>query len=283
MTTFPGGIFTIVNDDTGRAVRTWLGATRQVGQRDLKDGTDHLDDWSGKSNPVYVSAKPGLGLGAADGTVGTAWRFTGNKDGGKIVSYPVSEYQNIGDYCVWMGKPDRDTADVAQTMMKRLELLTDMSADLKKKLDPLVQSAHEIITSDPRNTLKKDLSAEDFAKTWNVLCALHDEDNPRLGEDATAAVKAYLDAVAKEGVRLPDGSSMRGPTYLRGTGAERYDNSYWWVYDGTYIYSADHRCEEPELTYWTDNGGSLVGMAKQEIAKGSGQTWTAVRWTPPAS
>ncbi len=53
-------------------------------------------------------------------------------------------------------------------------------------------------------------------------------------------------------------------------------STYRWAYDGTYIYGADSKTVPAERTYWTDEGGSLVGRSKG----GPGQTWSLAAWKP---
>lgn len=94
-----------------------------------------------------------------------------------------------------------------------------------------------------------------------------------------AAMRAYLDAAAKEGITPAAPASSSARTEMHGCGADRYEHStYRWEYDGTHIYGADSTTVPSERTYWTDENGFLVGKDKG----GPGQTWTLTQWKPPA-
>ncbi|MFE6498238.1 hypothetical protein [Streptomyces sp. NPDC057748] len=134
MSDFPGSNFTIVNNDTGRCVRVRLGRTKDVS--DWKEGTKYL---------LSVTEKPTLELGTADNSPATVWSFSTSEDGeerqpfNQIVNFAVSEYQNIGRYCVWM---DTDSSADYHDRKYSEELyqtrLDDLPADLRTKLGALI-------------------------------------------------------------------------------------------------------------------------------------------------
>ncbi|MFF3416008.1 hypothetical protein ACFYW9_15135 [Streptomyces sp. NPDC002698] len=121
---------------------------------------------------------------------------------------------------------------------------------------------------------------------WYSACsflATGGSDAVRLGgterdKRLAAAMRAYLDTAAKEGITPTAPASSSARTEMYGCGASRYEHStYRWEYDGTHIYGADSRTVPSERTYWTDEHGILVGKDKG----GPGQTWTLTLWKPP--
>ncbi|MGW6568432.1 hypothetical protein [Streptomyces sp. NPDC054975] len=124
---------------------------------------------------------------------------------------------------------------------------------------------------------------------WHMNCALlafhkngvirltnHNYESPE-DRKVAAAVRAYTDAAAKEGIKPLVISQSAARTELYGCGASRHEGStYRWVYDGTHIYGADSKTVPAEQTYWTDEDGRLVGKNKG----GPGQTWTLAPWKP---
>ncbi|KOU43669.1 hypothetical protein ADK53_05000 [Streptomyces sp. WM6373] len=272
MSTFPSGNFTIVNNGTGRCVRVRLGETKDVS--DWKEGTKYLQS---------VTAKPTLELGEADGTPATAWWYHTADDAverhpfNQIVSHAVSEYQNIGNYCVWLystpaSKPTEDEITIARADFRnRLDSVPTATRD---RLAHLLPEEHK-----PTGT-----EAERERKwwSWDLGCSLFEytPDGLTFTEEETAAMRAYLKAVAEEGfAALRPGPGPLTRTEMDGCGRNRHAgiSTYRWVYDGTYIYGADDTVPV-EHTYWTDAGGSLVGRNKGE----PGQKWTIAPWTPPA-
>ncbi|MFI8265507.1 hypothetical protein [Streptomyces sp. NPDC085665] len=88
-------------------------------------------------------------------------------------------------------------------------------------------------------------------------------------------------SVAVEVLRLPcekcGASDGQQCTTAKGWPADKAQGStFRWVYDGTHIYGADSKTVPSERTYWTDEGGSLVGKDKG----GPGQAWTLAPWKP---
>ncbi|MFF5435465.1 hypothetical protein ACFY5K_36415 [Streptomyces griseofuscus] len=98
------------------------------------------------------------------------------------------------------------------------------------------------------------------------------------GKKFADAMRAYLAAAAKEGIAKPV-AKHGSRTQMFGCGAKRYGGStYRWDYDGTYITASDSQTVPWEKTYWTDDGGRLVGKAKG----GPGQKWTIAAYKKPA-
>ncbi|QRV25867.1 hypothetical protein I6J39_00160 [Streptomyces californicus] len=117
---------------------------------------------------------------------------------------------------------------------------------------------------------------------WNDRCAslaFYGEDGlDVIGEKFVEAMRAYLDAAAKEGITKPV-STASSRTGMYGCGAKRYEGStYRWDYDGTYITASDSKTVPSERTYWTDDDGRLVGKTKG----GPGQKWTVTPYKEPA-
>ncbi|MFD9687927.1 OmpH family outer membrane protein [Kitasatospora sp. NPDC059088] len=290
MSNFPDGNFTIVNSETGRCVRVRLGKTEDVS--DHKEGTKYLQ---------YVTKNPSLELGPVDNSPATAWWFGSSNE--QVVSFPVGEYQNIGNYCVWMHSNlyvdakeelDRYSRAFAGT-------LNSMSEDLKKKFAGLIPEDFKAEQARRHEDMVKMLmevdakaaealrarmtaswAAEDLV-AWHRVCAdVACHAAGRHGDETVPGPFAYLAAAAEEGIRPPaevsDPTALASAsTYMRGCGADRSEDiTYRWTYDGTYIYGADSKTVPSERTYWTDKDGSLVGKTKG----GPGQTWTIAPWTP---
>ncbi|MFD5144597.1 hypothetical protein [Streptomyces sp. NPDC058401] len=272
MTTFPDGNFTIVNNETGRCVRVRLGRTKDVS--DWKAGTKYLQ---------HVTEEATLELGEPDGTPATAWWFSTIDDAAErrpfhqIVSHAVGEYQNIGNHCVWLDIQSHPTAEDRKRAADQFRhKLDDMPLDLKKKLYELLPAA---FNAEAEAELGAGASLSEKLELWHGYCASlrfpehHVEEDP---EGVEAAV-SYMDAAAEEGIHPPAVESDRTSTRMYGCGASRDKGStYRWAYDGTHIYGADSETVPAERTYWTDEGGYLVGETKG----GPGQTWTLTAWKP---
>lgn len=128
MSRFPEGKFTIVNNETGRAVRVRLGLTHDASEYRL--GSKYL---------LTVSEKPWLELGQADNSPATVWWHSTSRSSQQIVSHAVSEYQNIGNYCVWMhADSSNKTSDLFSTEHAFQNRLDDMPADVRGRLAPLI-------------------------------------------------------------------------------------------------------------------------------------------------
>lgn len=134
MPKIPAGNFTIVNNETGRCLRVRLGRTKDVS--DYKEGTKYLQ---------YVTDKPTLELGTPDNSPATAWSFSTLDDGqerrpfNQFVNFAVTEYQNIGNFCVWM-YTDRSDEALDRHRSKTLfeSKLNDLPAELRTKLGKLI-------------------------------------------------------------------------------------------------------------------------------------------------
>lgn len=259
MSTFPDGNFTIVNNETGRCVRVWLGGTQDVS--DWKAGTKYLQS---------VTGEPSLELGEPDGSAATAWWFSTVDDGverqpfNQIVSHAVGEYQNIGDYCVWLEINWFPTAEDRRRAADQFQRkLDDMPPDLKEKLAVLPPEA---FWEQAQEQLGDGASLSKKLELWHGYCASvtfpehHVEEDP----EGVEAAQSYMDAAAEAGIRAPEVESGRTSTRMYGCGARREkDSTYRWAYDGTHIYGADSKTVPSERTYWTDEGGSLVGRSKE--------------------
>ncbi|MFD6891415.1 hypothetical protein [Streptomyces sp. NPDC059957] len=273
MSTYPEGNFTIVNNETGRCVRVRLGRTTDVS--DWKEGTKYLQ---------YVTDKPGLELGEPDGSPATVWWFSTIDDTAErqpfsqIVSHAVGEYQNIGDYCVWLDLNPYPTAEDRQRAADLFRhKLDDMPWSLKEKLAVLLPAGFKTWAE---AEVGADASLAKQLELWHGYCASirfpehHVEEDP----EGVDAAHAYIDAAAEQGIHPPAVESGDASTRMHGCGARREKNStYRWAYDGTHIYAADSKTVPAERTYWTDEGGFLVGKSKG----GPGQTWTLAPWKPP--
>ncbi|MGV9687799.1 hypothetical protein ACWDUX_01615 [Streptomyces sp. NPDC003444] len=189
MTSYPEGNFTIVNNETGRALRVRLGKTKDVS--DHKEGTVYLQ---------YVTEKPFLQLGEADNSPATVWWYnTGHEDSRQITSYAVGEYQNIGDYCVWMHAPtnSRDVFDTRKAFENRLN---DMPADVYGRLAPLIPAKWAAIQARQRAERaerERDREAA-LALADAEQEAWAEQDNPPSPEDL-AVLRLYRYAVAEQG------------------------------------------------------------------------------------
>ncbi|MEU2835301.1 hypothetical protein ABZ667_43150 [Streptomyces lavendulae] len=153
MSKFPEGKFTIVNNETGRTVRVRLGRTHDVS--DWKEGTKYLQS---------VTEKPTLELGEADNTPATVWWHYTAEDAVKrrpfnqIVSHAVGEYQNIGNYCVWMDSDwSSQTANRFDTALAFENRLNDMPAEVRERLAPLIPSEWTTLRADQRAEQAEDL------------------------------------------------------------------------------------------------------------------------------
>ncbi len=270
MSTFPDGNFTIVNNETGRCVRVRLGRTKDVS--DWQAGTKYLQS---------VTEKPTLQLGEADGSPATAWWFSTIDDAAErrpfnqIVSHAVGEYQNIGDHCVWLDIQARPAAEDRRRAAEQFRhKLNDMPGDLKEKLAVLLPEAFK---AEAETELGADASLSEVLDLWHRYCAslMFPEHNVEEDPEGTEAAQSYLDAAAEAGIHPPPVESDRALTRMYGCGASRDKNStYRWAYDGTHIYGADSKTVPTERTYWTDDGGYLIGRNKG----GPGQTWTLTAW-----
>jgi len=272
MPTFPDGNFTIVNNETGRCVRVRLGRTQDVSG--WKAGTKYLQS---------ITGEPDLELGEPDGSAATAWWFSTIHDGverrpfNQIVSHAVGEYQNIGDYCVWLDInwfPTADDRNRAADEFRRT--LDDMPPDLKEKLAALPPEA---FWEEAQEQLGAGASLAQKLELWHVYCAsvTFPEHHVEEDHDGVEAAQSYMDAAAEAGFHRPEVEAGRTSTRMYGCGARREkDSTYRWAYDGTHIYGADSKTVPAERTYWTDEGGSLVGRSKG----GPGQTWTLATWKP---
>ncbi|MFJ9643019.1 hypothetical protein [Streptomyces sp. NPDC101206] len=130
MTDFPSGPFTIVNQETGRAVRVRLGRTVDHSYHQL--GTEYL---LSRTDP------PGLELGPADDSHATRWYYRYHQDPlerqpfFQIASSAVKDLQNIGEYCVWMhDNPAEEAAERHWRRKRFADLLADVPDDLAKQL-----------------------------------------------------------------------------------------------------------------------------------------------------
>lgn len=190
MTRYPQGNFTIVNNETGRALRVRLGETKDVS--DHKEGTVYLQ---------YVTEKPYLQLGEADNSPATVWWYsTSHEDSRQIVSYAVGEYQNIGDYCVWMHASTnmRDVFDARKAFENRLN---DMPADVQGRLAPLIPAEWAAL----RARRRADRAESEWFQEQEEARALGDaeqeawaeQDSPPGPEDL-AALRSYRYAVADQ-------------------------------------------------------------------------------------
>ncbi|MFG3350271.1 hypothetical protein ACGF1Z_35100 [Streptomyces sp. NPDC048018] len=134
MTDFPSGPFTIVNQETGRAVRVRLGRTVDHSYHQL--GTKYL---LGRTDP------PGVELGPADGSPATRWYYRPHEDAlerqpyFQLASSAVRDLQNIGEYCVWMhGNPSAEAEERHWRRKQFANLLGDVPDDLARTLVALI-------------------------------------------------------------------------------------------------------------------------------------------------
>ncbi|MFJ7631134.1 hypothetical protein ACIQZN_32135 [Streptomyces sp. NPDC097595] len=188
MAKYPEGNFTIVNNETGRALRVQLGRTRDASYHRV--GTHYLQ---------YVTEAPTLQLGEADNSPATVWWYsTSHEDSRQIVSYAVGEYQNIGDYCVWMStNPGGNFVDVEAFR----DRLNDMPVDVRSRLAPLIPTEWTALRARRRAS---DADTDEY-KARERMRALGDaeqeawmgEDNPPSAGDL-AALHRYRSAVAEE-------------------------------------------------------------------------------------
>ncbi|WP_435240260.1 hypothetical protein [Streptomyces sp. YPW6] len=189
MTSYPEGNFTIVNNETGRALRVRLGKTKDVSQHHA--GTVYLQ---------YVTEKPFLQLGEADNSPATVWwHNTSHEDSRQITSYAVGEYQNIGDYCVWMDASTngQDVFDARAAFENRLN---DLPADVHGRLAPLIPAEWASL----RARQRADRAESAWFQKQEAFRALGDaeqeawaeQDSPPSPEDL-AALRSYRYAVAE--------------------------------------------------------------------------------------
>lgn len=160
--------------------------------------------------------------------------------------------------------------------------------ELEPRTEAIRARAEELIPKFEEGRLKDLPAARQhtaLAQQWQdwhsacVLVAFNEESQlvPR-DEKFVSALRAYLQAVAEEGIR-PQADASGARTEMYGSGASRKSGStYRWVFDGTHIYGADSKTVPAERTYWTDDNGYLVGRNKG----GPGQTWTLASWKAPA-
>lgn len=173
-----------------------------------------------------------------------------------------------------------DEATLQKEIMPRYSKIADRAWELLPKAAEPKLKALELEWE--RTTPKEDLGY------WHSLCAFLQFNAPenvrvsgshaQTGQDKrmAAAMRAYLDAAAKEGIR-PQSQAVSARMEMYGCGASRGENrTYRWEYDGTYIYGADSKTVPSERTYWTDDNGYLVGKDKG----GPGQKWTLTSWKP---
>ncbi|MEV7512662.1 hypothetical protein AB0O57_32360 [Streptomyces sp. NPDC091201] len=169
-----------------------------------------------------------------------------------------------------------------------LALLQELDARSEKigtRIAGLYPQVEERVMGDLEKQWQNRVPVQEL-ELWHALCS-HLEvrgerglRHPKFREARfITAMRAYLDAAAKEGIRPTPAAASAGWTDMNGCGASRGRNStYRWVYDGTHIYGADSRTVPQERTYWTDDNGYLVGKNKG----GPGQTWTLAPWKPSA-
>ncbi|MFF3216950.1 hypothetical protein ACFYYB_40800 [Streptomyces sp. NPDC002886] len=179
MTKFLNGNFTIINTETGRAVRARLGKSVDVSDHRL--GTKYLQS---------VTDKPTLHLGEADNSPATAWWHETANDGAErlpfnqIVSHAVGEYQNIGNYCVWLHTDALAEADDARRARVLYEdRLDNMPKTTRDKLDALTppeywahrvkKRARELETLESRGGLYTQARLDAEKQAW-----AEDEDPP---------------------------------------------------------------------------------------------------------
>ncbi|MGW5307656.1 hypothetical protein ACWERF_27435 [Streptomyces griseoluteus] len=189
MTTYPEGNFTIVNNETGRALRVRLGETEDVS--DHKEGTVYLQ---------YVTERPTLQLGEPDNSPASVWWYSTVEDSRQIVSYAVGEYQNIGDYCVWM-HVDTNLDDLFDTEAAFQNRLNDMPADVRNRLAPLIPDEWATIqarkrTVSGRQARMRRQQEEDRAYADAEQEAWSGQDDPPSAADL-AALRRYRCAVAE--------------------------------------------------------------------------------------
>ncbi|WP_282694952.1 hypothetical protein [Streptomyces sp. CC208A] len=274
MSTFPSGNFTIINNETGRCVRVRLGDTHDISDHRL--GTKYLQS---------VSEKPTLHLGEPDGSPATAWWYHDAYDSGarkpynQIASHAIREYQNIGNHCVWLyesplGSGGPDPMVRLYAISYGLDCLPE---DVQKRL------WEEIVPEE-----WKELHGEGASSMeWHYECAGYRALGPNglVGRTGYGVQKEeYLRAAADAGFEEPPVEEPAGPpepepsrTEIDGCGISSSVGASGWVYDGAHIYAADSDKVDAERTYWTDEGGSLVGKSRG----GSGQTWTVAPWQAP--
>ncbi|MFD4022257.1 hypothetical protein ACFWRV_01885 [Streptomyces sp. NPDC058576] len=204
MAKYPEGNFTIVNNETGRAVRVRLGDTHNVS--DHKEGTAYLQ---------YVTEKPTLRLSEADNTPATVWWHSTIKDSQQIVSYAVGEYQNIGDYCVWM-YAQTNSSDRFNTQKAFKDRLNDMPADVRSRLAPLIPAEWTTVRDRFRARRAKRMQFEERGKALAdaELEAWNGQDDPPSAGDL-ATLRTYRFAVADGS--SPDWLELQAVMYEVGT------------------------------------------------------------------
>ncbi|MFE3618440.1 hypothetical protein, partial [Streptomyces anulatus] len=302
-----------------------LGRTHDVSDHRL--GTKYLQT---------VTEDPTLTLGPADNSPATAWWFHSSRDSlerrpfDQIANFAVSEYQNIGNLCVWMhSDPRTEEEDRERTVEVFVDKLNRMPAELREKLGTLISEEWKALDAEVsraaqqlwrRKKLPEPVIRDEveMLNEWHKLCAglafrgadgiyladindvkeqareqrmIFDDDEdvdsaavaPQAEWDKAewdkrviAALRAYLDEAAKEGI-APSPFTSASRTRMFGCGAKRGKGAtYRWAYDGTYIYGSDSETVPSERTYWTDHNGQLVGKHKGV----PGQTWTIAPWKP---
>ncbi|MEU3204971.1 hypothetical protein ABZ702_14075 [Streptomyces cyaneofuscatus] len=169
------------------------------------------------------------------------------------------------------------------------ELLTETDQDPRAtRVGDQASTLHEAWAERRSKELEqeyKDGFAVAALEQWHELCAfialpedieIKMHTDPDKDKEIKAGLRAYIDAVAQEGVTAsPAWSSAQFRTQGCGRGRSSND-TYRWEYDGTHIYAADSKTLPAERTYWTDRDGTLLGRPQG----GPGQTWTLASWTP---
>ncbi|MGW0411241.1 hypothetical protein ACWDZX_08070 [Streptomyces collinus] len=189
MAKYPQGNFTVINNETGRALRVRLGISKEI--RDHKEGTDYLQ---------HVTEKPTLQLGEADNSPATVWWHSTIEDSQQIVSYAVGEYQNIGDYCVWM-HAETSSTDLFNAIEAFQNRLDDMPTDVRSRLAPLIPAEWAAVQARNRaadaesDWLRELEEARAYADAEQE--AWTGQDDPPSTEDL-AALRSYRYAVASE-------------------------------------------------------------------------------------
>ncbi|GHE46497.1 hypothetical protein CP980_34990 [Streptomyces vinaceus] len=203
MSPFPEGKFTIVNNETGRAVRVRLGRTTDVS--DYQKGTKYLQNHT---------TPPLLELGEADNTPVTAWWHSTLQDPvarrpfNQIVSHAVGEYQNIGNYCVWMHKnASKEALERFSTEEAFQNRLDGMPADVRGRLAPLIPAEWTTIQADARAEKAQSRAfreeEEAYAAADAEFEAWEAEDNPPSAEDL-GRLRAYRREIIEGTIPTPE-------------------------------------------------------------------------------
>ncbi|MQY27300.1 hypothetical protein [Nocardia aurantia] len=274
MANFPSGHFTITTNDTGRCLRTDLGATRVL-------HTGHRADTPDETTPA-----PSLELGDSDRATVTAWYLDTTYDRdhraprNQLVSVAAREQRNIGDYCVTLDSdsaPEEELPDRQARTHRRADLEHLMPSEWGQpgsKSVEVTRTWHDFC-----GPYTHELFHQWGENAEEMLLLICEDDPPAQwhGTDAQVlfdAVKAYhvessqpLPKVTAADLHHRDTAiTMDSCTADRATGV-----TYQWQTDGHYIWGADSTTIPSHRTYWTDNGShGLVARRKG----GTGQTWT---------